>query len=180
MSNRYLLPCSCGQKLRVAVAQAGEQLTCGCGKTHVVPTLRGMRQLEMAPLETTSKKTLAWTPVHGAIFSLSLLAVAAGLAIATYFIWRSSQVSGFTPDRSSEVVKQDWERIDKLSPEETLNEWTETTASGIGKEVTPVWVAARQALVSYRRWITAGTLAAAVGLIAAVGTLFVGRSPAAT
>ena len=49
MSEQFLLPCSCGQKVRVGNAQAGAGVRCVCGKSLTVPTLRGLRELESAP-----------------------------------------------------------------------------------------------------------------------------------
>lgn len=43
----YLVPCSCGETLRVRASQAGGQLTCQCGAMVSVPTIRGLKQLKM-------------------------------------------------------------------------------------------------------------------------------------
>jgi hypothetical protein len=41
----FLLPCACGQKTEVSVAQAGQSIRCACGAQLDVPTLRGLRAL---------------------------------------------------------------------------------------------------------------------------------------
>lgn len=46
---KYLLPCSCGQTVDVEPSQAGQTVTCRCGKNLLVPTLMQILQLEEAP-----------------------------------------------------------------------------------------------------------------------------------
>lgn len=46
MTEHYLLPCSCGQKLAVAPRQAGESVTCPCGNALEVPPLNQLKTLE--------------------------------------------------------------------------------------------------------------------------------------
>ncbi len=45
----YLLPCSCGQDIRIEPRQAGGTVQCPCGRTCVVPTLREVKNLRPAP-----------------------------------------------------------------------------------------------------------------------------------
>lgn len=58
MAAKYLLPCSCGEKVAVESRQAGQRILCSCGQTLQVPTMQGMRQLEISaesPGETRPK-----------------------------------------------------------------------------------------------------------------------------
>ncbi|MDZ7618867.1 MAG: hypothetical protein U1E05_17825, partial [Patescibacteria group bacterium] len=48
MTQRYLLPCSCGQKLALSLRQAGESITCPCGNVLEVPSLNQIKALEEA------------------------------------------------------------------------------------------------------------------------------------
>lgn len=43
-----LLRCACGRDLVVTNSQAGQQITCSCGKIVAVPTLRGLAELPLA------------------------------------------------------------------------------------------------------------------------------------
>jgi hypothetical protein len=43
-----LLRCTCGRDLVVSNSQAGQELTCACGKIVAVPTLRGLAALPLA------------------------------------------------------------------------------------------------------------------------------------
>lgn len=56
MATQYLLPCVCGQKLRVTATQAGEAVHCPCGASLTVPSLRDLSRLELAP-RTAAKRT---------------------------------------------------------------------------------------------------------------------------
>lgn len=48
MATRYLLPCPCGEKIAVEIGQAGQRIVCSCGQTLEVPTMQGIRKLEIS------------------------------------------------------------------------------------------------------------------------------------
>jgi len=81
MSQLYLLPCSCGQSTQVATAQAGGEVVCSCGQRLHVPTMRGIRELQLAPPGKTAKNAPGWSRVHGTIFATGLVAAVVGLSI---------------------------------------------------------------------------------------------------
>src|SRR5436309_2466055 len=129
----YLLPCSCGQKTRITGAQAGAQVTCICGKNLSVPTLRGIRQLEIAPSEKTARPAATWSRVHGGLFASGLAIASVGLVFLALFGLRYIQLGWhpITHDFTAEVVKAEQKRIDKLTPTEALAEWTEDVKDGL-------------------------------------------------
>jgi len=67
---KYLLPCSCGEKVAVESTQAGQNILCSCGKTMEVPTMQGLRQLEQAIDTTDEPKTTS--PFGGVVVGLAL------------------------------------------------------------------------------------------------------------
>lgn len=72
----YLVPCTCGQQHRVRSSQAGEQLTCQCGATVSVPTIRGLKQLKTVDDEiVTPSAAPMW---QGPAFAVGVLALFAG------------------------------------------------------------------------------------------------------
>jgi hypothetical protein len=180
MTQHYLLPCSCGQKVRVANAQAGGQVACGCGKSLSVPTLRGLRELEVAPQEIEGRSRPGWSPLHGALFASGLLVATVGLIVLALYLWRYSQLvqSGFSKDRSDEVVRFESANIDKLTAVQMLGVWSELMGEGLGEKRTPIWVAAKEKIGEYRTWMTVGGSAFVAGILLAIGTLFVGRPSA--
>src|SRR4051812_15575201 len=122
MSQQFLLPCSCGQKVRVANAQAGGQVGCVCGKSLNVPTLRGIRQLEPAPVEAQGKAAPTWSRVHGALFACGLLLAGVGLFLVSTYLWRYAQIGAaqLAVDHSAEVTSAMAGQIDKLTPVQAL------------------------------------------------------------
>ena len=83
----YLLPCACGQKLRVRTRQAGEEVTCQCGAVVHVPTMRGLRQLEMAK-DTEAVVAPPRSMLQGPIFAIGMLLLFAGcMILAASLIW---------------------------------------------------------------------------------------------
>jgi hypothetical protein len=177
MPQEYLLPCSCGHKLRVATAQAGGQLTCKCGRSLRVPTLRGLRELQVAPEVAKGKVAPGWSQLHGMVFMAALLIAMAGTAIVAYHLWRCAQLtgSGLTTDHSSHVVEHEVERIAKLTPEQALQEWSDIRETGLGEKMTPIWIAAKDKIAQYTLWMKIGGGAVLAGIVVAVATLFIGR-----
>lgn len=86
-SQLYLLPCSCGEKVRVRTRHAGETVTCQCGTKLQVPTIRGLRQLESIDdiNETTAPPR---SLLEGPLFAIGLLALfAGGVMLAVTLLW---------------------------------------------------------------------------------------------
>jgi len=175
MNDHYLLPCTCGESVRVSRAQAGQDVACSCGKALKVPTLRGLRDLEPAASDAASQATRVWTPIHGVLFASGLLAAVLGLLVALYSAWMFSGVQVYTVDQSDALLEHDAVHIDSYTPEQLLDDWKMMVAQGLGPKMTMPWEQARQAS-DYYRWqaIVAGAIAA-VGAVTAVTVLFVGR-----
>jgi len=175
MTQHFLLPCSCGQKIRVANSQAGGQVACGCGKSLVVPTLRGLRDLELAPPEVARSSRPGWSPVHGAIFASGLVAAMIGLGMAGYSLLRYTQIAGLSTDRSADVIQFESANIDKLTPLQLLGAWSELKEEGIGEKQTPIWIAAKAKIREYRSWMVIGGGVLVAGSLISLATLFIGR-----
>ena len=59
MQTRYLLPCSCGQKIAIEPRQAGQSIRCPCGNSVEAPTMLKMTALEPAEPEPTDDMVIA-------------------------------------------------------------------------------------------------------------------------
>ena len=85
MAQKYLLSCECGETIPVEVSQSGEIVTCACGRSVTVPSMREVRQLPTAGPEAPDRsvKTRQWHPIQGALFGIgaTMLVVAGGFAI---------------------------------------------------------------------------------------------------
>lgn len=52
---KYLLPCECGQSVEVEPGQAGQTVTCPCGKGLLVPSMLQVKALPVAPEKPVSQ-----------------------------------------------------------------------------------------------------------------------------
>jgi hypothetical protein len=175
MTQHYLLPCSCGQNVRIAASQAGGKVACVCGKSLEVPTMRGVQQLEAAPAESKVAAKPAWSPLHGATFAAGLMIAGVGVVLIAFYLLQYARVVGHTRDFSPEVLAAEAAHIDKLTPLELLGEWSEVLEHGLGDPSAPPWVTAKIMIAGYRARIIGGATAVAAGLMLSVATLFVGR-----
>jgi hypothetical protein len=176
MAELYLLPCECGQTLRVGRAQAGQAVVCSCGKTVRVPTLRGLRDLAPAPAETTGPSPRRWTRLHGAMFAGGLMIAVVAAALALLQLRNYSIASHFTQDQSSDLLAYEAVHIDDHPPAELFDLWNMIQAQGLGIRVTPPWVEAQRTADRYRRNATISGIVALLGAFVACGALFIGRS----
>lgn len=121
MTTSYLLPCSCGQKVRVEVGQAGGSVPCSCGARLDVPAMRQIRDLEEAPNDDrqTDVRAESWSPRKGAILlGLVIAAVSAGAGV---YQWATQPVPVVNDLETSLATIAD--QTATLSPAATWNLW---------------------------------------------------------
>jgi hypothetical protein len=79
---KYLLTCTaCGNQVPVSTGQAGQTIHCPCGAANEVPSIRELRNLEVAEVE--SEAAPAWGRRQGLFFLGGAIAALALLAIGT-------------------------------------------------------------------------------------------------
>ncbi|MCL6504384.1 MAG: hypothetical protein K6T86_17015 [Pirellulales bacterium] len=90
MTQKYLLPCGCGSKLEVDRSQCGLTLVCTCGAQLVVPTLRGLQDLEPAAAGDAPSPTAPrrWSRGQGLIFLGCVLLLASGVGEGALWLMR--------------------------------------------------------------------------------------------
>jgi hypothetical protein len=119
--SKYLVECSCGNKLPVDIGQAGGRITCKCGNLVDVPPLRQLRHL---PLETAvvERPASTWSARKGVITASLILA--GGLAIINAWSWftqpKVPEFNAVTYQR--DVVEQ---TLKKITPTQAWILWTE-------------------------------------------------------
>jgi hypothetical protein len=178
MSQQYLLPCSCGRKTPVSVAQAGGQIVCACGKSLSVPTLRGLRELEIAPAAPVEAKR-GWSRLHGAAFAGGLTVAAIGVVLLAMYGLQYSQIVGFgmTKDRTADVLRTQEADIESLSPTQILAEWHKDLEEGLGEQEEPPWAKFKRLAAHDLLRIKIGAAAVVGGLLLALITLGLSAVP---
>jgi hypothetical protein len=118
--SKYLVECSCGNKLPVEIGQAGGRITCTCGNLVDVPPLRKLRHLQ-AETTVVERPTSTWSARKGVI--TACLIVAGALAIVNAWSWFTQpKVPEFDAAAYQEGVDQ---RLNKLTPTQSWQWWTE-------------------------------------------------------
>ena len=86
MALYYQLPCSCGHTVSVEASQAGEQVSCVCGKTLNVPSLLKLKQLPTIGADETEKSTERSINPRQILLMTGLLLLAGTIAFSIYVI----------------------------------------------------------------------------------------------
>ena len=176
MPQRYQFPCpSCSKVLLITTSQAGETLTCSCGATVDVPTLREIRQLDTAADEAPTQRPAAWNPTLKALFVAGMLM----LAFGALGHWRvEPQRSVLVTDRPKiqEVSDEDLENLPLMRAWSIWEAYRDVSLES--REITPMFLANRAkhrelSLYLYFFWGLGG-----VGIILIVASLVLAYSPA--
>ena len=102
----------------VVDAQAGRRITCGCGETIEIPTLRNLRHLPPAPADAISPPRV-WSVREGGFAAAIICAVFAATA-GGYFWWTVPQPQEFDPVHRAGYVD---ENFAVLTPLEAWKMW---------------------------------------------------------
>jgi hypothetical protein len=178
MRKRFLLPCDCGKKLIVDATQAGEQLSCECGASLAVPTLRGLESLERldepAEASASSRRPSSAHPSRmlgsdlafaGFLFLLILSVVA---LIPLVLIWLRLDTSF---DMETDLLYGE-QQIDMISVDESWQLWLEFRNNGLQVGEVPFYTRILQYSNVFSRVILGLSIVLAISLI---GLIISGR-----
>jgi hypothetical protein len=171
---QYLLPCTCGEKVRVEPAQAGGQIACQCGKLLTVPTLRGLRALAEAPPDQSTVvrgNVRKWSKLQGAMFSIGLLVAVVSLGIVAYTFVEYWQATPYTRDMTPEINEFEGQAIEQLSAIEAYDLFVQMRDEGLGEAGTPPWVQVQKLVAEQRALMIGSGIAAAIGILSVVAAL---------
>lgn len=119
--SKYLVECSCGNKLPVEIGQAGGRITCTCGNLVDVPPLRKLRHLP-ADATVVERRTSTWSARKGVITACLILA--GTLAIINIWNWYTQpKVPVFDPAVYEHDVVQP--RLKTMTPTQSWHWWIE-------------------------------------------------------
>jgi len=182
---KYLLPCSCGEEVRVDARQAGQEIRCRCGAMLDVPAMRGLAQLTPAGPEpdrgqpaptgqtppapqatraprgaSVRRRSSAWGPRQKRIFLGAVIAVAGLVMAAIFYLFRPQLVA-----------------TEKLQPIQMWHLWRDLSH---GIDQRPEWEEVYlESLAGFRRWMVASFILAGVGVLVMASSLLIRgrRSP---
>ncbi|WP_425617169.1 hypothetical protein NA78x_000840 [Anatilimnocola sp. NA78] len=159
----YLVPCSCGEKLRVRGGQAGEKLTCKCGQSVPVPTIRQLRQLETVADESAPRPSSALSAWQGPLFSIGAILLFVGLILIAY----TQLFSVLPPDEMLRRFEADIERqsvpVDQLGMDGLYEEFKMLREQGTTTSLDQPLETARAASAGHKTRQFLGTSLAGVG-----------------
>ncbi len=159
MTEHYLLPCSCGQKLAVSLRQAGESITCPCGNVLETPSLNQLKTLEKVAPEAEpaaaaalARKRSAWSGRKAGFF-LGIVLMCMGVPWAAWL----------------ELSKPRLIPIERMSPLQTWGLWQELR-TGANRYPSPQARGFAEALGQNRNWFVVALALSACGLLVCVGS----------
>jgi hypothetical protein len=167
MSTRFKLPCDqCSHVHPISPTQAGETLSCDCGHSILVPTLREIRALE--PLERPDAEHTSpdWNVQRGLLFvgGALLLAIA---ALATWRIWPQRDALVTTQPAFQEINFD----VQRLNPNEAWDAWEHLRQQTLEFRVTPEYLSNRKKYRELSYLLYAAWSGAAIGLVMIGGSL---------
>jgi hypothetical protein len=172
---QYLLPCSCGEKVRVEPGQAGGTVPCVCGQSLTVPTLRGIRALAEAPPDQTAgrqRRGDRWRPIQGLFFTFGLITTLLSLAVVGYTFFMYTQASQLTRDMTPEINEFEGMQIDQLDVMQSYELFVQMRDEGLGEAGIPSWIHFQHVVAEQRIVMMVGSVAAAIGIVAVALSLF--------
>ena len=175
MSNNYLLPCDCGNSVPIGVSQAGQQVTCTCGRKLDVPSLRAIRQLPPAVDKAGDKKlsqAATWNPIKGTLFAVGTLLIIGGMSVGAYSFYVYSELAPLRP--STAAYDESIEAIDAMTAAELFEAWNAIKVHGLEEGGVSPFVIARTIAQEKLRWVYVSLLVMGIGLLAAVLPMFIG------
>jgi hypothetical protein len=175
MNAVYLLPCSCGKKVRVDAGQAGAKVNCECGQQLAVPTFRGLRSLETesvaASVVIRGGQPAGWNAVRGILFSLGLLIVVVAASVVCYHLYYYYLTLDGGERWKQAHLEESRHNVEHLAPADVFTEFHDMAKRGLSVDGVPPWGAITSMRDDSFRWLTAGLVALVVGLASLVASL---------
>lgn len=159
MSEKFLLPCECGQSVVVERRQAGSIVNCVCGRPLEAPTIRGFEKLARADEEQEQLP-----PIWGLRQGLVFLGLFIALPAFAFAIFLYTQLPTLNESNITQYINQ-------ISPVESWALWR-LYSDGMPKNPSPDTLAAIRGIQSLWLKINLALIAGVIGLaISASGFL---------
>lgn len=179
-----LLRCTCGRDLVVSNSQAGQELTCACGKIVAVPTLRGLAALPLAqalaqttadapqPYATSgvgqqldSGANRAWQGWRGPALALATAGFLIAAVAGSWFGFQRFQIdTSYTVEAE---IAAGAEMIESYDPNTLSTIWHQFGSMGLGEKHPPAFFLWQvYAEDRAKKATTSGVVAAVFGVLA--------------
>jgi hypothetical protein len=174
MSAKYLLPCECGQSIAIDSSQAGQQVSCACGKSQEAPTLRAMRNLpsvgEFRHETKPRPEPAPWSPLQGALFGAgALIALLSGcVAGYAYYVILENDVPAPRMESAEDVDR----KFESYSIDEMYSAYLKAKEEGIGPYPSD-YVLVKRGARFYHRIALGALVGVGLGLAVAGSSFFV-------
>ncbi len=164
----YQLTCPCGAKHAVTVSQAGQSLTCSCGNSLEIPTLRGLKELPVIEPTAEPARRAIDKPAGGRpSMAVGLLVTVCFLALSTavfYGYWRVVLDTSQTEESERQAA---FELLDQADPVVLSDAWDQYSTTGLGPPNKPTFYYVEQK----RKQLETGlAIASGVAVAAALAT----------
>mgnify|MGYP006910716869 CR=1 FL=1 len=163
--SRYLLPCPCGRKNPIEVAQSGQSIQCACGRRLDVPTMLEIRSLERVAEEPTPRRRRPWGIRQGLVLLGMLVTVVAACVALGLYLTRPTPPEPPSLQRVQAIISE-------LSLLQTFWEWERLKG---GLETGPQII--RQEYTKKRdahhRWMAVAAVIGVLGVACAASSLLV-------
>jgi hypothetical protein len=166
---KYLLPCECGQNVEVDAGQAGLAVTCACGKTLEVPTMRGLSALPVAESRVEADGAparAAWGPGQGLMFLGTIAAISGVIALGVVFQTRPKWTV-----QAEHITAH----VDQLTPAQLLERWHDLR-KGLSAADDPVRQRYEADWSTYRRRLTMSAIPLGLGILMLAGGFALSRA----
>lgn len=171
----YLIPCTCGNKVRVDAGQAGAKVSCSCGNQISVPTFRALRDLELETPLTPAvvSEPRRWSAGRGILFSVGLLVSVIAAVLVCYHFYSFWEMRDGGESFKQEYIETFRHDVEHLTPFEALHEFSQHVKDGLEVQGTPPWAKIEKMRDDSFRWLVGAGIALAFGLVSMFGALLV-------
>lgn len=123
MAAQYLLECTCGERHSVETRQAGTTISCQCGKTLEVPTLRGLKELPQKEVKSDAPPA-EWTLRQGIVTAGVIVAlILFGAGIVPWRHERAFQQSQDSLEDTAPLITAMETDVEKMLDQSPLKAW---------------------------------------------------------
>jgi hypothetical protein len=149
----------------VANSQAGEAISCACGQTVDVPTLRELRTLPTADASAPGTRP-AWSVARGALFVAGALMIAS----AALAVWQIAPRRARLEVSQPTFAELEFD-VQTLSPLQAWDAWEHFRAQKLEYRATPKFIEERAKYRELSYYLYAAVAAGAIGLLLMAASL---------